>query len=270
MQIAKAPDLFGMSYSPWTQKARWAMDRQGITYKYHEHLVLLGLPELWWKTGASPLSYTLPILKDGARVLMESWDIARYADEKRQPGKETLFPEDKLSEIEECDRLAETGLDALRALLIRRLMRDKETQREVLPGAIPGFARSALTSMARMAVGHVQRAFPVQETSDAELESRFEAGLRELRARLKGGGHVVGNRLTYADIGMAMLVQGLEPPSPEYLRMGPGLRRCWSTPRLASEYRDLIEWRDGLLRGFGTRRGSRAKAGAAQAESANA
>ena len=42
-------DLYGIAYSPWTAKARWALDHHKIPYRYREHLILFGMPELRWR-----------------------------------------------------------------------------------------------------------------------------------------------------------------------------------------------------------------------------
>ncbi len=34
--------LIGLHYSPWTEKARWALDRQRVPYAFEEHLPMLG------------------------------------------------------------------------------------------------------------------------------------------------------------------------------------------------------------------------------------
>ena len=34
--------LYGLSLSPWTERARWALDHHGVAYDYHEHVPMLG------------------------------------------------------------------------------------------------------------------------------------------------------------------------------------------------------------------------------------
>ena len=48
--IGVTPELIGIRYSPWTEKARWSPDHR-IPYRYTEHLIMLGMPELRVKTG---------------------------------------------------------------------------------------------------------------------------------------------------------------------------------------------------------------------------
>ena len=38
--------LYGVGYSPWTERARWALDHHRIAYRYREHLPMLGEPML--------------------------------------------------------------------------------------------------------------------------------------------------------------------------------------------------------------------------------
>jgi glutathione S-transferase len=38
--------LVALHYSPWSEKARWALDHHGVAYRYEEYKILLGEPKL--------------------------------------------------------------------------------------------------------------------------------------------------------------------------------------------------------------------------------
>src|SRR4051812_4751156 len=54
--------LVGIGFSPWTQKARWALDHHGLGYRYHEHLILFGMPQLHWQMRKWREPLTVPAL----------------------------------------------------------------------------------------------------------------------------------------------------------------------------------------------------------------
>ena len=73
-------ELIGIGYSPWTQKARWALNHHRIEYQYSEHLIMVGIPLLRMKTGRWLGAVTAPSLVGTDRPLLDSFAIARWAD----------------------------------------------------------------------------------------------------------------------------------------------------------------------------------------------
>ena len=72
-------DLYGIAYSPWTMKARWALDHHKIPYRYREHLILFGMPELRWRLKKPFGDITVPLLVNGGgNSVMDSFEIARH------------------------------------------------------------------------------------------------------------------------------------------------------------------------------------------------
>ena len=102
------------------------------------------------------------------------------------------------------------------------------------------------SSMARMVSRHILRKYPIA-SSDAQAVEAIRAHLCELRAALDHGGeYLIGDTLSYADMIVAIGLQGVCPPAFGYLPMGPESRECWTRPELAEEFADLLSWRDRL------------------------
>jgi glutathione S-transferase len=74
--------LYGLSQSPWTEKARWALDHHSVAYRYHEHVPVLGELLLRAKARSRPrgTKASVPLLTDGDAVLCSSLAIARHAE----------------------------------------------------------------------------------------------------------------------------------------------------------------------------------------------
>ena len=154
--------LIGIAYSPWTEKARWALDHHRHPYRYREHLILFGMPELRMRTGKWRGPLTVPTLIEerdggGREVLGDSWDIARHAD--RSGDGAVLFPDAELARIEKYNALSERALDAIRIVFSARLLADPEAKAEALPAFVPGPLRRPLAGMATVGVAYIAREF---------------------------------------------------------------------------------------------------------------
>ena len=66
-----------------------------------------------------------------------------------------------------------------------------------------------------------------------------------LRAALDGREHLL-DAFSFADITMATSLQFILPVDDRYIALGPATRDAWTHPTLASEYADLLAWRDRL------------------------
>ena len=85
--------LYGLSYSPWTERARWALDIKKVPYHYKEHSPLLGEYWLRFQARKSGLSKaTVPLYVGGSNSIGDSFQIMRYADTVGEGT--TLFPAD--------------------------------------------------------------------------------------------------------------------------------------------------------------------------------
>lgn len=234
--------LYGLAQSPYTEKARWALDHHAIAYRYHEHVPMLGEVFLRLKARGRPTGTkaSVPLLVDGPDVLPTSLAIARYAD--RVGRGAALFPEEQLDEILRWADLSDRILDIGRARVMEGLRTNPEAQREALPSFIPGVLRGALAPMA--VSGGMFLAAKYHIPKDAKREAaKLPALLDEIRAAL-GGRPFLQSGLTFADIAIAASLQVLRPRAAS--PFGPGTRAIWAHDALAREFEDLVAWRDKL------------------------
>jgi glutathione S-transferase len=88
-------------------------------------------------------------------------------------------------------------------------------------------------------------------------ERVLTGALDTLSTELAGrGGYLVGGRFTYADIAMAMVLQGVSPVSERFMAVGPGGREGWTNEALKARYPELLAWRDDLYEKHRAKRGS--------------
>jgi len=233
--------LYGLAISPWTERARWALDHHCAAYSYHEHVPMLGEVLLRRKAGTKKAS--VPLLADGDDVVMGSLEIAKHA-EKIGRGA-SLFPRDRDSEIAHWATAAERMTRVGRASLFRKLMKSKAAQAESLPSFVPGGLRGALAPSAGMALRFLAKKYEIPENVDAEVEHTLRPLLLELRTAIGKGDYVLsGATFTFADLAMASTMQVVRPRAAA--PFGPATREAWTNDAIAEEFGDLLEWRDAI------------------------
>ena len=87
--------LFGMSFSPYSEKARWALDHHRVPFRWREHVPMAGELALRLRAGSLGKKASVPLAVDGDVVLRDSAAIARHA-EKIGKGA-SLAPDDPLA-----------------------------------------------------------------------------------------------------------------------------------------------------------------------------
>src|SRR5688572_658766 len=145
--------LYGLSESPWTERARWALDHHGITFRYREHVPLLG--EIVLRRKANTAKASVPLLVDGSDAVMGSFEIAQHAE--RMGRGAALFPRDADAEIAHFSDLADRITRIGRAFRLKGLRASKEAQREALPSFVPDALRGIMAASGAVAAAFLAR-----------------------------------------------------------------------------------------------------------------
>jgi glutathione S-transferase len=235
--------LIGLSYSPWTEKARWALDHQRVTYAYEEYVPMLGEPFLRARTRTFRGRASVPVLLEDGEVYADSFEIALRADALGRGPR--LFPDGTVEAIRAWNERAERLSSAGRALLLARMADDRKAQQESLPAWIPRAVRSVATPLAAMGVGYVARKYGATARTRAEAEETMREALHALRAALQDRSTIL-DRFTYADVTIAVALQLVKPVADRFIALGPATRSVWTHEPFASQFGDLLAWRDAL------------------------
>lgn len=248
-------ELLALPYSPWSEKAQWALDVRGVPYRYRVYAPLVGEPSLRVKLRRLRGPVTVPVLTDDAVVIGDSTEIARWAD--GHGSGPTLFPREHEEALQRFVSLSEQALCAGRGLSLRRVRASEDALRELVPRAL----RRPLGGLGiRIARGGVERSLRKYgaATIDAESHERSLVGvLDDLRVRLA---HAVGDEpktllgaFSFADIAMTQALAYVEPPA-FGLRLGDASRRAFTSPALGERYADLVAWRDAIYERYRPKR----------------
>lgn len=239
--------LIGMHFSPWTERARWALDYHGVPYEFSAYTTLLGEPALRLKTGKWTGKVSVPVLATPQGLVQDSFLIAQYAD--RQSRKPPLVPSTHHAGILAWTEAAERGLRAARIRATRRIQQSVGALAERLPAGVPQPLRKPLVPMSWLGAEFIIRKYHLQDSSDAALHANMDAFLRQAEAAL-GGRRFVFDELTFADLVIATFMQAIEPVAERYIPLGPASRKQMCEPELAQRYAGLIAWRDDLYAQF--------------------
>src|SRR5688572_25169899 len=120
--------LVVLPVSPWSERARWALDHHRLAYETIAHAPFLGELKLRRLTGSR--TPTVPVLIAGDRTITESWDIARYAD--REGHGTALIPPEREREVRTWTDLADLTKRRGRALVVGGLLASPEALDEGL------------------------------------------------------------------------------------------------------------------------------------------
>lgn len=249
MAQSDPPVLTAMPFSPWSEKARWALDHHRIGYTLEVYTPMLSEPALRWRLRRARGKVTVPVLFAEGEAYTDSFDIAEYA-ERRGAGP-PLFRRGLERAIAGWNQVSEAAMRAGRALVSFRVADDPQARAEALPDLVPRPLRRPLDPVARVGVLYLKKK---HRFGDDEHVNRalLRARLGELRDALSDGRRHLLGEFSYADIAMATALQFVSPVDDRHIRLGPATRRAWTDLDLAGELTDLIEWRDQL---YAERRG---------------
>lgn len=233
--------FYGEHFSPWCEKARWALDHHQLKYCYHEHVPLIGELALRRASGRYSGVVSVPLLVTNSEALMDSRLIALKAEELGIGP--LLFPAPIKMEIEHWNTVSETIMRCGRAMLLERLVTRTDALAEQLPDPLPSPLRKLLVPMSRLGICFVARKYQTQALLPT-AELGISHALDVVRKALSGRNYLCSRRFTFADITIATALQFVKPAPQCFISLGPATRAAWANERLTRAYKDLIDWRD--------------------------
>ncbi|MDP2343469.1 MAG: glutathione S-transferase N-terminal domain-containing protein [Deltaproteobacteria bacterium] len=235
--------LVVLPVSPWSERARWALDHHRLPFRTVEHSPFLGERKLRKLVGPTPTRATVPVLIEGAQRFMSSTEIARHAD--RIGSGTPLFPAGRDDELNAWIKIADDAFDSARVLVTLGLLASPAALDETLPPALPRWLRPLLRPVTRYGTRWFARKYGLSVDDVAAAEVAGRQVLEVVRAGLAKSGPYLLGTFSYADIVIALLLQPVRPVQHERYPLGPATRELW-TSSSSSAYSDLLEWRDAL------------------------
>lgn len=232
-------DLYQIHYSPWSEKARWALEHHGLEYRRIDYQPMLGEPALRLRLRQVRGPVTVPVLFDGDRVFSDSMDIARHAEAEGEGAP--LLAAEHLEEILRWNDTSQAALAVGRMQTTLRTAESMPAQVEVVKPLAPAGLEVAMRPLALTGIAYLKKKYGPM----ARDERPFEASLLALRSAIEASpSEYILGEFSYADIAMAVVMQFVDPVDDRHLRLGAATRPCWRNPELAQRYPDLLQWRD--------------------------
>jgi glutathione S-transferase len=243
--VSATRTLWGLRYSPWTEKACWALDHHRVEYRYREHSPLLGEPALRWRTRTRPngAPATVPVLIEGTEVIGDSTEIARYAE--RVGSGAPLFGAEREREVLRWCGLSDLAMQFGRALVVSAIARSDAALIESVPPEIPKPLRPAMRGVAKFGTNFIARKYGSDLDARAANEAKLAECCQQILEQLDGRPYLLGS-LSYADFACAVVVNGFSPLTERFFPHSPATAKAWTVPTLIDRFGPLVEWRDRL------------------------
>jgi len=193
--------LITIPFSHFCEKARWALDRAGVTYTETCHLPLFAMLPARLAGGR----HTVPCLVDGRTSIPDSTEILAWAD-ARSPG--CLLPADpvdRAAALQLEDDFDEVFGPATRRWMYYHITPRRDLESRLLQGA-PRWQRFALSVFRPLAMLILRRRIKLEPVAVERSAKRIDATLERISALLADGRRfLVGNRFSVADLTFAAL-----------------------------------------------------------------
>lgn len=256
--MKESVELISLLGSPWTAKALWILDLCGINV--HRRPFEPFADEIWlrYKLSIWPWDprfwsrFTVPIaiLRDNQKesetqsgILLDSLDIAKWALKRSAPEEtQRVWPE-----LQRWNALSDVLLNFGRAHFAKVATRDVRVAIEVLS---PPWMKKLPAFLVRfiMKIGVAVFAFKYRRENQCNLDAVL-AAVQEIRAALqKGKGkYLMGDRFSYADIVMAIAVNGLAPSKDVFQFTVPS--KYEAEPfNVLSDFNDVKVWKNAIVK----------------------
>lgn len=238
--------LIALPYSPWSEKARWALQASGVPFHEQHYQPLIGELALRRLTGQWSGPASVPVLVTGDGAVADSAAIARWADKQH-----VLFPAGQDAEVQRWIDVGERALAAGRVLALTQQLQDRAALLELVPRKLRGLLGPLAPGVAAFGVKRTLRKYAATTTGD--VGAQWDAALDELRAGIAAGhgpARTLLAQFSFGDIAASQALGFVAPVSSRHVRMGAGSRAAFTNPARAEKYADLLAWRDGVYAAF--------------------
>ena len=206
--------LITIPISHYCEKARWALERAGLSYTEERHVQ--GMHRIVARRAGG--GSTVPVLVTPDGVLGESEQILLYADESL-PEEERLFPAEPAlrNDVEAFSRWLDEGLGPDgRRVMYALMFEQRRLMLKVNCQGVPPWERRTMTAIWPLGVRWGKRELGIGPTTLETDEPRVWHAFDVVAERLSDGRpYLCGERFTAADLTFAALSASVLVP-PQY------------------------------------------------------
>ena len=239
--------LVGISYSPWSEKARWALDHHQVAYRERDYTPMLSTPRLRWQLKRFRGELTVPAYFDEHVALSDSAAIVEHAE--MIGSGPPLVPAGKVDEVRRWEALADEVASAGRSIASRRVSADPQARREAVPPFVPRPMRALALPLVALGVAYFTSKYGFRDREPETDERIIRGALKRVRGALgQAGGRdtILEDGFSLADIAMATALELSAPVDDRYIPLGPATRRAYTLGWIVRDFGDVLAWRDRL------------------------
>eukprot|EP01025_Chloroclados_australasicus_P060591 TRINITY_DN7792_c0_g2_i1.p1 TRINITY_DN7792_c0_g2~~TRINITY_DN7792_c0_g2_i1.p1 ORF type:complete len:256 (+),score=20.52 TRINITY_DN7792_c0_g2_i1:138-905(+) len=247
------PELVYGTVSPWSARARWALEVNGVKYKRVVYTPLLSEFSLRLKLGDYFGKVSVPIMfistHNEKKVLRDSFEIALWGNQNRAEGTRDLFPSDCIEQIREWSKLADDILNYGRIQSFEKVKKDPNALKEQTPDGFKWTGTSGAW-MTGCIVSLLQGKYS-EAGGGPERQKAYSALLKaQTTLNSKQNKFLIGDSFSYADIVITVATYLVKPPQSQFYTIGQATSACCVLEDLAEEFSDIILWRDDILQKY--------------------
>jgi glutathione S-transferase len=217
MALAKQPTLWHITISPYSEKARWALDYKAIPYRLRAPMPGVHMPVASWLTHGR--HYTFPVIDlDGERIGDSTAIITALEERRPEPPLYPAAPAQRRHALALEDWFDEELGPYVRRFVFHELLRDPDRFAEVAAQAAPrafDLMGSVGQGCARVLIG--TRYHARGDAAAERARERILAGFDRLEAELGEGDYLAEGTFSVADLTAAALLYPLVLPPEGYL-----------------------------------------------------
>ncbi len=196
--------LLTIPMSHYCEKARWGLERLGLSYYEERHLQIFHYPRTYWISKGP----NVPVLVDGDEVVADSTRILQHLDQYA-PEEKRLYPADPRlrKEVEELEDQfdEELGVDSRRWVYYHMRTRPGLSLRTAGQGA-PFWELAAGTALGPILIGIFVYGLNATRAATSQGVKRCWQIVEQLDQRLADGRrYLTGERFTAADLSLACM-----------------------------------------------------------------
>jgi glutathione S-transferase len=216
-----APRLVTIPYSHYCEKARWALERGGITFVEETHAPLFA----WRGALGAGGRRTVPVLVTDDGVISDSTDVLRWVDAHGRP-PQPYFPAG-LPEVESLVSMFDRrfGPATRRVGYFHVLRADREYVEELLSTDVPAWEARGVRALGRLLPRAIRFGLKIDERGVARSKAAIDEVFAAVDERLADGrSTLMGDVFTAADLTFAALAGPIVMP-PTYAKRFGGAAR---------------------------------------------
>jgi glutathione S-transferase len=235
--------LYQITYSPWTEKARFSLDFNKVHFDTKEYHIMLSELPLKIKSNKILNKISVPLIKTfEGEWIQDSYEIAKWANQ--QNDEHDLFKQDK--EVNYWNKKSDQLINWGRVQVINKSNECDELMIELMPDFFPNFLKRNLLFLGRIGSRYIT--FKHNVIDNQFQVEHLEVQLKEISCAIKS--KYILKEFSFADMAIAASLQVIKPVKHSKVVLKDKTYKAYENLELSKKFPELIEWRDYIYQNY--------------------